>query len=188
MRTTALLPLLAGMTVSAAMPAAGTERPSTGYSVKGSEIAIPMGTMLGDVRRITHPFRNWTLICDQNLKTRTQVCNVTQTILDAGGGTAFSWSLAATDDSHPVLILRAPAALGVGRPVTIAYAGGDRPLVAPAEACDERVCVATLRVGPALRRQIEEGNVVTIGFDTADGATALRAPLSGLASAVAAID
>lgn len=188
MRTTARLIVLAGMALSGAMPAAVAGQQPKGYVVKGSDIAVPPGSMLGDIRRITHPFRNWTLICDQNLKARTKVCNVTQTIVDADGATVFSWTLAATGDRQAVLILRAPPSLGVGEPVTIAYAEGSRPLSAPTEACDERVCVATLRVGPVLRQQIAEGNVVTISFETAAGPMALRAPLSGLATAVAAID
>ena len=157
------------------------------YRVKLSDIAIPDGATLGQVRRTIQPFPNWTLICDENLKARTKVCNVTQTFVDAGGATAFSWSLAATEGGKPLFILRAPASIGPDGAVVIEPASG-QPLAASVEACDTVICIATLPLGPVLTAEIARREPVKISYDVAGGAVVLSAPLNGLAKAIAAIE
>jgi invasion protein IalB len=156
------------------------------YRVKRADIAIPAGASLGEVRRTLQPFPNWTLICDENLKARTKVCNVTQTFVDSFGASVFSWSLAATESGNPVFILRAPAAVGPAASVTVTPASG-KPLAAAVEACDAVVCVATLPLESTLGLEIARGEPVRISYE-AGGPIILSAPLNGLAKAIAAID
>ena len=64
----------------------GPHRPRTGvafrYRIKPSDVAVPPDVKLGDYQRTIRPFENWTLICDENLKARKKVCNVSQIIED----------------------------------------------------------------------------------------------------------
>lgn len=175
--------LLAAAILLAVGPALAGEQP---YRVKLTDIAIPDGASLGEIRRTIQPFPNWTLICDENLKARTKVCNVTQTFVDAAGTAVFSWSLAATENGSPVFILRAPASLGPKGEVAVKPASG-KLLAAAVQACDASVCIATLPLGPALSREIARGEPVAISYD-AGGSVILSAPLNGLAKAIAAID
>ena len=186
-----LLPacLLAALFTGAAglFPADAVE-PQPAYAVKPSDVQLPAGVLPGDLVRQTRPFGNWTLICDENLKKRTKICNVSQTIVDASGATIFSWSLAATEKNRPVLILRTPAGVGVGKPVSIRYSRLKTPIGAEISACDEKVCLSTVRVGPVIAEQIRLGRTVRIVFAVGGAETAFSAPLEGLAQAVAAID
>ena len=59
---------------------AASGAPGAAYRLKGPDIVLPPGVPLGQYRRIFQPFPNWTLICDENLKTRQVVCNVSQTV------------------------------------------------------------------------------------------------------------
>jgi invasion protein IalB len=156
------------------------------FRVRLTDIAIPAGASLGEVRRTIQPFPNWTLICDENLKARTKVCNVTQSFVDAAGATAFSWSLAATEGGKPLFILRAPASVGPDGTISVKPASG-KPLAAAVQACDAAICIATLPFGRALGDEITRGEPVTISYD-AGRPVALSAPLNGLAKAIAAID
>ena len=95
--------------------AAQAEPPPSGYAVKPSDVAIPSGETLGEFRRTIQPFSNWTLICDESLKSKRRVCNVTQTIVSAQGTVAFNWSLVATAEGKPLMVMRVPAAVGIGQ-------------------------------------------------------------------------
>jgi invasion protein IalB len=165
------------------MPALAND---SAYRVKLTDIAIPDGAALGEVRRTMQPFPNWTLICDENLKARTKICNVTQNFVDAAGAVVFSWSLAATEDGSPVFVLRAPASLGRKGSIAVRPTAG-RPLTAPVQACDATTCIATLALASSLKDDIARAEPVTILY-AAERPVTLSAPLNGLARALAAID
>jgi invasion protein IalB len=44
----------------------------------------------GQYKRTIQPFENWTLICDENLKKKEKVCNLSQIISDASGNQVFA--------------------------------------------------------------------------------------------------
>ena len=180
---TSVFALAISLSLAGASAARADDQP---LRVKLTDIAIPAGASLGQIRRTTQPFPNWTLICDENLKAHTKVCNVTQSFVDAAGATAFSWSLAATEGGKPLFILRAPANVGVDATIDVKLASG-KPLAAAVQACDAKICVATLPFGRALGNEIARGEPVIISYD-AGRPVALSAPLNGLAKAIAAID
>lgn len=60
------------------VPAAG--QVASTYRIKPSDVVLPPEVKLGDYQRTIRPFDNWTLICDENLKARKKVCNVSQII------------------------------------------------------------------------------------------------------------
>lgn len=157
------------------------------YRVKLTDISIPDGASLGDVRRSFQPFPNWTLICDENLKARVKICNVTQTFADADGATVFSWSLAATEGGEPVFILRVPAHMHLKGPISVKPAKGGA-LSATVQACDASTCIATIPLNRTLSGEIAAAEPVTVSYEIASGPVTLSAPLNGLARAVAAID
>ena len=156
------------------------------YALKQPEITAPKGTAMGQVRRLIRPFAGWTLICDENLAERSKVCNVTQTFVDAGGATIFSWSLAASEDGKPIVILRVAPSVGQTGVISIRSHGRKAETVA-VRACDDSVCVATMRLNASLREQIDLGATLDVSF-TAGQPVLLEAPLLGLKEAVAAID
>ncbi|MBZ9654984.1 invasion associated locus B family protein [Phyllobacterium lublinensis] len=170
-------------------PAAGQEPASVpAYSIKPSEVTLPVGAELGRYRRLIHPFENWDLICDENLKTMKKVCNVTQTIVDKDGQLAFSWSLAATEGGKPMMILRTKPGLGVKKPVKLSFPGRTEPVSVETYACDPLVCVALLPVGPILREHIAKTSMVGVSYGAALGELiAFDVPLKGLSAALAAI-
>ncbi len=144
----------------------------------------------GSYRRlgVGQPFANWTLICDENLKTMKKVCNITQSIVDSEGQFAFSWSLAATEGGKPMMILRTRAELGEGKPVALNFPGRKEPVATLTDACDANVCVTYLPVGPVLREQIaKEANAQVSYKDTAETTIVFEAPLKGLSATLAAI-
>jgi invasion protein IalB len=175
--------LAVGLCLGGSMPALANE---SAYRVKLTDIAIPKGAALGEVRRTMQPFPNWTLICDENLKTQTKICNVTQNFVDSAGAVVFSWSLAATEDGSPVFVLRAPASLGRKGSIAVRPTAG-KPLSALVQACDATTCIATLALAPSLKDDIARAEPVTI-FYAAERPVTLSAPLNGLARALAAID
>lgn len=181
--TTVLLVFAAGLYFGGSMPALATDDT---YRVKLTDITIPHGAALGEVRRTFQPFPNWTLICDENLKARTKICNVTQNFVDAAGATVFSWSLAATEDGSPVFILRAPASLGRKGSIAVRPSAG-KPISTPVQACDATTCVATLPLGRSLKDDISRAEPVIISYVAGNPVT-LSAPLNGLAKAIAAVD
>jgi invasion protein IalB len=169
--------------------AAGQEAVPSGYRIKPSEVVVPPDAKLGEYQRTTRPFENWTLICDENLKARQRVCNVTQIVEDQAGQVAFSWSLAATKEGNLFMILRtAPVAKSDGL-VSLSFEGRKEPVKIQLDGCNEAVCIGMLPVGPIMREQISKNAASTISYPTTDGRTInVTATLKGLSKAVAAIE
>jgi invasion protein IalB len=167
---------------------AGQAPAGSDYRIKPSDVALPPNAKLGGYRRITQPFENWTLICDENLQARQKVCNVTQTIEDSAGRLAFSWSLAASKDGKPYMILRtAPDARYPG-PISLRLQGQANPVKVQLDGCNATVCVGMLPVGPVLREQISKSATPEVSYETTGGRTVtLPATLKGLSKAVEAI-
>ncbi len=168
------------------LPAAG--QVASPYRVKPSDVAVPPEVKLGDYQRTIRPFENWTLICDENLKARKKVCNVSQIIEDASGKMAFSWSLAATQDGKPYMILRtAPNARSDGL-VSLKFDGQAQPIDVRLNGCNEMVCVGMLPVGPVMRQQISRKAAPAISYPTVDGQTiTVTATLKGLTEALSPV-
>ena len=168
--------------------AAGQEAILSGYRVKPSDVAVPADAKLGEYQRTTRPFENWTLICDENLKARQRVCNVTQIIEDQAGQVAFSWSLAATKAGNPYMILRTPPVARSDAPVVLSFEGRKEPIKIQLEGCNQAVCIGMLPVGPIMREQISKDAASIISYPTTDGRTInVTATLKGLSKAVEAI-
>ena len=179
--------LLACLLLSGWSPSAGQEISPSEFTIKPSAVALPAGAELGRYRRIIQPFENWDLICDENLKAKKKVCNITQTILDSDGQFAFGWSLAATEQGKPIMILPMRPGLGLKKPVLLTFPGRKEPVAVGTHACDSSVCVALLPVGPALREQIGKAATVQISYSTETANLAFEAPLKGMSAALAAI-
>jgi invasion protein IalB len=169
--------------------AAGQEVISSGFRIRPSEVAVPPEVALGEYQRMVRPFENWTMICDENLKARQRVCNVTQTIENQAGQLAFSWSLAATPEGKPYMILRtAPIAKSDGS-VSLKFEGREEPVQVQLDGCNAAVCIGMLPVGPIMREQISKNSAPTVSYQTRDGRTvSVTATLKGLSTAVKAIN
>ncbi|MDL2405867.1 invasion associated locus B family protein [Rhizobium calliandrae] len=169
--------------------AAGQEASPFGYRIKPSEVVVPPDAKLGDYQRTIRPFENWTLICDENLKVRQRVCNVTQIIEDQAGQIAFSWSLAATKAGKLYMILRtAPIAKSDGV-ISLSFEGRKDPVQIKLDGCSQVVCIGMLPVGATMREQISKNAAPTISYPTTDGKTiSVTATLKGLSTAVKAIN
>lgn len=149
----------------------------------------PQGVPLGSYRRVIHPFENWNLICDENLKAKRKVCNISQSFIDQNQALIFSWSLAADEKGKPFMILRAPAELGTGSKISLGIAGREKPVDVQLTACDSTVCVGYLPVGPILRQQIGNEATINVSYSPPSGAAvSLDAPFKGLKSALSAIN
>lgn len=185
---------LAGCIVAGLMAMSGNafavgwvQLPST-YTVKPSEVAIPDGEELGQYRRVVQPFRNWTLICDESLKSKRRVCNLTQSIVDQRGAAIFNWSFVATENGEPLVVMRVPAGVGVGQPIGLSL--GDKPdqIIAQTDRCDGAFCTATIAIGRMLRRHIQAGTDCTVTYTVPDrGEISFQAPLEGLFAALSAM-
>lgn len=160
-----------------------------GYVVKPSDVALPADVPLGQYRRMTQPFQNWTLICDENLAKKQKVCNISQTVVNAAGATVFSWSLAATQDGQPFFILRMPPTVGEGRTIQLDLRDGGSVVAVPVKGCDATVCIAYQQVGPRLRAAVDKGLAVQVSYAAGSppDTVSFRAPFQGLANALAAI-
>lgn len=159
------------------------------YRIKPSEVALPSNTKPGEYQRTIRPFENWTLICDENLGAREKVCNVTQIIEDQSGRMIFSWSLAATKDGKPYMIVRTAPHARSDDPVSFKFEGRRDPVNIQIDGCNEAVCVGMLPVGPIMREQISKNATPTISYMTADGKTvSVTAALKGLSTAVQTIN
>jgi invasion protein IalB len=169
--------------------AAGQEVISSGFRIRPSEVTVPPDATLGEYQRMVRPFENWTMICDENLKARQRVCNVTQTIENQAGQLAFSWSLAATPEGKPYMILRtAPVAKSDGL-VSLKFEGREEPVRVQLDGCNSAVCIGMLPVGPIMREQISKNSAPTVSYPTRDGKTvSVTATLKGLSTAVKAIN
>lgn len=177
------------LTLSGGALAAGQQAPARGYSVKPSDVVLPKDVPLGAYVRLTQPFENWVLICDENLIRKQKVCNITQTIIDPRGATLFSWSLAATQAGQPMMILRVPSSVGADKPVTLKFPGSAAPVVTKTTGCNAAVCVAMVPVDLVVRDQIERGTTIQISYaNGSQGPVRLDLPFKGLAAALAAIN
>lgn len=187
-RTGWVSPILLACLLLSGQSAAGQES-NVGYRIKPSDVAIPPDVKLGDYERTIRPFENWTLICDENLEARQRICNATQVIEDAAGKMAFSWSLAATEDGTPYMILRtAPDARQDGL-ISFSFEERDMPVEVRLDGCNEMVCVGMLPVGPIMREQISRSAAPEVSYETTGGTiVTVTAPLKGLSEAVEAID
>lgn len=182
MRRLALLrlvgPVVAGLASAGPAIADGQPRP------KPSEVGP--GSAPGTVRRTIQPFGDWTLVCDEDLKRKQRVCNVSQSFVDAAGATAFSWSLAATRGGAPVMILRAPNVGGDPRRVTVSVDGAPRQAEVALATCDAATCLGFLPLGREMAQRLQDGAAsAAIGLGK-DGGT-ITAPLSNLPAALAAL-
>ncbi|MDL2400928.1 invasion associated locus B family protein [Rhizobium mayense] len=169
--------------------AVGQEANASGYRIRPSEVVLPPDAKLGDYQRTIRPFENWTLICDENLKVRQRVCNVTQIIENQAGQIAFSWSLAANKAGKPYMILRtAPVAKSNGL-ISLSFEGRKDPVQIKLDGCSQVVCVGMLPVGTIMREQISKSAAPTVSYPTTDGRTiSVTATLKGLSAAVKAIN
>lgn len=170
-------------------PAAGQELSTPIYRIKTSEVVVPPDIPMGQYQRIIRPFENWTLICDENLKERKKVCNITQVIEDQAGNSVFSWSLAATEAGKPYFLLRAPPNMPSDGKVSLYFDGRQNPVDVSLQGCNETVCIAMVPVGPILRGQIAKAANPKISFPTVSGeTTTVTTSLAGLDKALAAIN
>ena len=187
-RAGSLVPILLACLLLSGQSAAGQES-KAGYRIKPSDVAVPPDVKLGGYQRTIRPFGNWTLICDENLEAKQRVCNATQVIEDATGKMAFSWSLAATRDGKPYMILRtAPDARQDGL-ISFSFEGRGKLVEVRLDGCNEMVCVGMLPVGPIMREQISKSAAPEVSYETTGGNTVtVIAPLEGLSNAVAAIN
>ena len=158
------------------------------FFIKPSEVVVPEGVPAGQYRRITTPFHNWTLICDENLKAKEMVCNITQDIVNSQGKSAFSWSLAATKDGKPFMILRPNSIADPKGEISMSFPGRKQPVKVKIDGCSAKACVGMVPVGPILRSQIDKDADAMISYPTTSGATVtVTAKLQGLAEALAGI-
>lgn len=171
------------------VPTVGQERLSQDYRIKPAEVAVPDDVPLGQYRRVTQPFENWTLICDENLHAKKKVCNVSQSVVDRNDKMVFSWSLAAGEDGKPFMILRTLPDAGTATKVLLSFTGRPKPVEVKLDGCDATVCVGLVPVGPILREQIGKDATPRISYSVQGGGTvSVEAPLKGLATALAAIN
>ncbi|WP_431016559.1 invasion associated locus B family protein [Bradyrhizobium pachyrhizi] len=171
--------------LGAAANAAAQGAPPAAYAVKPSDVVVPEGETLGEFRRMIQPFKNWTLICDESLKSKRRVCNVTQSIVNAQGAVAFNWSLIATVDGKPLMAMRIPAAAGVGAQIELAMGDSPDRIVAQTDRCDASFCFATVAIGNVLRRHIRAATPCRVSYQLPQGPIVLEAPLDGLSGVLA---
>src|SRR5699024_6360174 len=119
------------------------------FMVVPSEIKPPTGVALGDFRRTFQPFENWTLICDEDLRAQSRICNIRQDIAVEGAGTIFSWAMAATDGGQERMIVTVPGSVGDGGDVILKFDGG--VTYTAMASCTPQACSATIPVGPQIR-------------------------------------
>lgn len=170
-------------------PLAVGQESNNGFRVKPSEVVPPTDVKLGDYQRSVRPFENWTLICDEKVKARQRVCNVTQTIENQLGQIAFSWSLAATKEGSPYMIVRTAPIADSDSPLAVAFQDRKEPVKIRLDGCNQAVCIGMLPVGPIMRDQIAKNSSPTISYTTKSGKTIrVIAPLNGLSAAVEAIN
>ncbi|MCO6181011.1 invasion associated locus B family protein [Ciceribacter sp. RN22] len=169
--------------------AVGQDAHPASYAMKPPDVVVPADVPLGQYRRIIQPFQNWTLICDENLKAKRKVCNITQSFVDRAGAIVFSWSMAADENGKPFMILRVPASIGPSGKISLNFAGKAQPVNVAVKDCDATVCVAYVPVGPILREQIGKNATARISYPSPPGSpSVVDAPLGGLAKALSAIN
>jgi invasion protein IalB len=183
------LAVIACLLLSGGLPATGQEPSHPTFRIKPSEVGVPADVPFGQYRRITTPFENWTLICDENLKAKQMVCNVSQVIVDEADRMIFSWSLAATEDGKPFMILRTAPTAQVDGKIALKFPGRASPVNVAIDGCNEIVCVGKVPVGPVLREQIGREAEPEISYSTTTGESiSVGTSLKGLATALSAIN
>lgn len=166
----------------------------SGFHVHPSDVQIPPDVDVGKYRRIIQPFKNWVLICDENLQMQKRICNVTQSIMHERAGDIFSWSLAAKADGHPFMILRVPLIVEQRQKITLNFNDSSLPIIIKIAGCDAKVCIGYLPVGPRMQDYIRKGSSpqisysVTSGKGTPTSKLEFRAFLEGLSAALEAIE
>lgn len=170
-------------------PAWSDEVGTKAFEVRPSIVTLPTGVEPGSYQRIIRPFQKWDLICDEDLKAMTKICNVTQTIEDHEGRFVFSWSLAATEAGKPMMILRVPADIIAQDRITLRFADQRQNLYIKIGACDVSACTAFVSLVPLIRKQIENKAPVRISYRSRGrGLVLFDAPMEGRSAAVAAIE
>ncbi|MDB5604248.1 MAG: hypothetical protein JWP25_1148 [Bradyrhizobium sp.] len=168
--------------------AAGQDMAASVYSIKPSDVEVPEGLQLGQYRRIIQPFKNWTLVCDEDLKKKKRICNISQIIVDRAAIMIFSWSLAATEAGKPVMILRVPPSVGKDKALIIQFPDREAPISVRTTACSSLVCIAMLPIERLMREQIGKQNTLQISYTTGGQETVVvHAPLMGLPTALSTI-
>lgn len=169
-------------------PSLSTKEVRPAFTVKPSDINVPDDVPLGQYRRSHRPFKNWTLICDENLKAKKRVCNITQSVRDELGGVVLSWSLAATEAGKPFMIMRLPLGVGSTGNVALNFNDASQPIIVSMAGCNADVCIAYLPVGPRMRSYINRRRVTNILYTLDDGKKmSFPAPLQGLSEAIQGI-
>ncbi len=159
------------------------------FNVKPSIVTLPTGVEPGSYQRLIRPFQKWDLICDEDLKAMTKICNVTQTIQDHEGRFVFSWSLAATEAGKPMMILRVPADIIAEDRIALRFDDQRQNLYIKIGACDVSACTAFVSLVPIIRKQMENKATVRISYRSSGrGLILVDAPTDGLLAAVAAIE
>lgn len=159
------------------------------FRIKEPDVAVPDGVPSGQYRRIIQPFDNWTTICDENFKAKQRVCNIGQSIVNEAGEVVFSWSLAASHDGKPFMILRIGADAQPKGSVQVKLPGRKQPVNIKIEGCNSQICVAKTPVGPVFREHINKQSGVGISYETTDNRTmTIPATLKGLSDALSAIN
>lgn len=160
------------------------------YRIRPPDMVLPADLEPGQLRRIIHPFPNWILICDENLKEMQRICNVSQTIIDEQGEMVFSWSLAASEDGKPAMIVRAPRIKGIKPGLELAFRKDEAPYPVEFDQCDDRLCLTYVPVGPRFRSAISEDRPIRVTIVRPEplGRISFVAPLLGLNQALGAIE
>lgn len=178
--------LLSGRAYAAGQEDGGV---TASYHLKPSEVVVPKEIPLGKYRRIITPFENWTLVCDENLKDHQRVCNISQVVEDDHGRMIFSWSLAATEDGKPFMILRIPPYADPNGIVGLKFPGRTKQVEVKLDGCNEVVCAGIVPVGPIMREQISKNAEPKVTFSLKNGQIiAVTATLKGLTTALKAIN
>lgn len=169
-------------------PVAAEQALRPGHLLKPSDVKIPAGAEWGQIKRTIQPFENWTLICDENLKLKQRTCNVTQIIVDQSGSQIFSWSLAATKDGKPFMLLRVQSTINRNTPLLVWFPDRETPVAVSYTGCDDVVCLGVMPVGPLSRTNIDKGSNLKLTFHNASNEEVeIIAPLKGLKEALDAI-
>jgi len=159
---------------------------AAGYRLKGSDIVLPPGVPLGQYRRIFQPFPNWTLVCDENLKTRQVVCNVSQTVIDTKGRQVFSWSLASEEGGQSDFILRTLPDADTQAGIELQTVNMAGPIRVAFQGCNQKLCLGTTPVAGPLSEEIERGSSIVVTYHARNGEVrAYTLPLKGLKEAIA---
>lgn len=138
----------------------------------------------GSVRRTIQPFDGWTLVCDEQVKRRTKVCNISQVVVDDAGETAFSWSLAATSRGAPVMIVRVPRPSAGARWVTVRLEGAAKSRQVELSACNDAMCLGYWEIDPELGRILRKGPEAELILTRNGRFSTIKVATAGLSAAL----